>query len=486
MNFKFLFLVMLLVLPPALSNSEERVSWLSVAEEIEDRLEESRASYEEGRSSEAKGMVTDAYFEVFEGKGMETSVSLLRSRERKTELESMFSGIRGAMGAGASPSDIKERIDKLVAALKEDAVKMDRKAEGKKGASPIQLFIDSFIIIVREGFEAILIISALVAYLAKTGHGDKVRRIYLGAVLALLASVATAIILNTIFSVSGPAREGMEGITMLMATAVLFYVSYWLISKAEVGRWQRFIKGKMEAALSGRSLFALSSAAFLAVYREGAETILFYQALLSGSGEGGTAIIMYGFAAGGIILAFVYLAIKYMSLKVPLGPFFALTSILLYYLAFSFAGKGILELQEAAWVSATPVNFPTIHILGIYPTVEGLTLQGLLFAAAIGAGLYTLFSIDRERKAVIGDVSHIGMDIKALHDLLEHIKMDVQASKASWEPLRSAEVAEIQEIKEHMDSLDLKTHEVIEHLTELEKGLTDIFGELEKGMEKGK
>ncbi|MEK7850325.1 MAG: FTR1 family protein, partial [Deltaproteobacteria bacterium] len=314
---------------------------------------------------------------------------------------------------------------------------------------------------------------------------DKKKRIYLGAILAIIASIVTAVIMNVLITVSGPAREGMEGATMLTATAVLFYVSYWLISKAEVGRWQRFIKSKIEASLSKRSVFALSSAAFLAVYREGAETILFYQALHSSAGEGGTAVVMYGFVAGAATLSLIYLAIKYLSIKIPLGPFFAMTSILLYYLAFSFAGRGILEIQEAGWVSTTQIAFPTIHFLGIYPSIEGLILQGLLLVAAVGAGLYTLFSIDRGRKAVIGDVSHIGRDIKALHDLLEHIKKDVQAGKKSLEPFKGAEVVEIQEIKEHIDSLDLKAHEVIEHLTELEKGLTDIFGELEKEMGKG-
>lgn len=486
MNFKFLIMALFLILYPSMSYPGE-TNWVSVADEVGNKLKEGQASYEAGDSAGAKGKSTDAYFEVFEGKGMETAVKLKISENRGYELESMFGDIRKGIDRKISLSEMATMVDSLANALRDDAVKMDMAAaKSKGGASPFHLFFDSFIIIVREGFEAILIISALVAYLAKTGHGDKKKKIYLGAILAILASIVTAVIMNALFTVSGPAREGMEGATMLTATAVLFYVSYWLISKAEVGRWQRFIKSKVEASLSGRSVFALSSAAFLAVYREGAETILFYQALHASAGEGGTAVVVYGFVAGATILAFIYLAISYMSLKIPLGPFFALTSILLYYLAFSFAGRGILEIQEAGWVSTTPLRFPTIHFLGIYPSLEGLILQGLLLAAALGAGLYTLFSIDRGKKAVIGDVSHIARDIKALHDLLEHIKIDIQAGKESWEPLKLAEVVEIQEIKEHLDSLDLKTHEVIEHLSELEKGLTDIFSELEKGIGKSK
>lgn len=385
-------MALVLVLSPSMSYPSE-TNWVSVADEVGNKLKEGHALYEAGNPAGAKGKVTDAYFEVFEGKGMETEVKLRISEKRGYELESMFSEIRKGIDRKVPLSELSALVDSLVYNLRDDAGKMDMDAaKTKEKASPIHLFFDSFIIIIREGFEAILIISALIAYLVKTGHGDKKKRIYLGAILAIIASIVTAVIMNAILTVSGPAREGMEGATMLTATAVLFYVSYWLISKAEVGRWQRFIKSKIEASLSGRSLFALSSAAFLAVYREGAETILFYQALHSSAGEGGTAVVMYGFVAGAATLSLIYLAIKYLSIKVPLGPFFAMTSILLYYLAFSFAGRGILEIQEAGWVSTTQIAFPTIHFLGIYPSIEGLILQGLLLLAAVGAGLYTFFS----------------------------------------------------------------------------------------------
>lgn len=391
MNFKFLAMALVLILSPSMSYPSE-TNWVSVADEVGNKLKEGQALYETGDMPGAKGKVTDAYFEIFEGKGMETEVKLRISEKRGYELESMFSEIRKGIDRKTSLAELAGITDTLIKALKDDAGKMDMDAaKTKDKASPIHLFFDSFIIIVREGFEAILIISALIAYLVKTGHGDKKKRIYLGAILAIIASIVTAVIMNAILTVSGPAREGMEGATMLTATAVLFYVSYWLISKAEVGRWQRFIKSKIEASLSGRSLFALSSAAFLAVYREGAETILFYQALHSSAGEGGTAVVMYGFVAGAASLSLIYLAIKYLSIKIPLGPFFAMTSILLYYLAFSFAGRGILEIQEAGWVSTTQIAFPTIHFLGIYPSIEGLILQGLLLIAAMGGGIYTFF-----------------------------------------------------------------------------------------------
>ena len=114
-------------------------------------------------------------------------------------------------------------MNALVADLKKDALFLDKSSEkDQKNGSPLTLLFDSLIIILREGFEAILIIGALAAYLAKSGHPDKVGKIYLGAVIALVASILTAIILNSVIAISGATREAMEGMTMLLATAVLF------------------------------------------------------------------------------------------------------------------------------------------------------------------------------------------------------------------------------------------------------------------------
>lgn len=362
----------------------------AAAQEIEKRLTEAAALLEAGNAAAAKGKVADAYFEVFEGSGMETAVKLRSSEKRALELEAMFGDLRQAVGSRAPAQEVAAKTAGLVKALKGEAGKLDRVAGSKDTTTPLKLFLDSFLIIVREGFEAILVISALIAYLIKAGHGALKRRIHLGALVALPASAVTAVALGTLMASSGAAREGLEGITMLTATAVLFYVSYWLISKAEAGRWHGFIKGRVNESLGKGNVMALSFAAFLAVYREGAETILFYQALMSGAGEGGTATVAYGFVAGSAALLVIYILMRFVSLKVPTGPFFAVTGALLYYLAFSFAGRGVVELQEAGWVSASAAVFPTIHLLGIYPTLEGLALQGLLLVAAAGAGIYAL------------------------------------------------------------------------------------------------
>lgn len=387
--FKRIILMAFLFAPLMCSTSfAGDMSWTKVADEIEAVLHTATEAYAQGRAAEAKAAVSGAYFDLFEGSGMETAVSVHISDKRKAELEGMFGAVRSAMAAGKPRDYVDSGIKKLSSALHEDAARLSAKGGAKQ--SPWSLFFNSFLIILREGFEAILVIGALTAYLAKTGHKDKVRAVYRGALLALGASLVTAVLFQTVITISGAAAEAVEGATMLVATAVLFYVSYWLISKAESARWQNYIKSKVESSIARSNVFALAFAAFLAVYREGAETVLFYQALYSSAG-GDSSSILAGFVLGSVVLAVVFLAIKYGSLRVPLGPFFAVTSALLYYLAFSFAGRGVVELQEAGLVGATIVEkFPAIPFFGIYPNLEGLVLQSVLLVAALAALTYSL------------------------------------------------------------------------------------------------
>ena len=362
--------------------------WAQVADEIQTELDSSVEAYKEGRAKEAKATVSNAYFNLFEASGMEGAVSVHISDKRKTEVEGLFGAMRGAIAKGKPLVEVTKKKELLVAAVKYDAWKLNEVSS----TSTYSLIFNSFMIILREGFEAILIISALTAYLVKTGHKEKVKVIYAGAVLALIASVLSAVLLNTIFKISGAAQEALEGVTMLTATVVLFYVSYWLITKVEVKRWHHYIKSKIKDSLGRGNVMTLGFAAFLAVFREGAETILFYQALYSTS-DGNSQAILTGFIPGCIVLVAIFFIFKYASVRIPIAPFFAATSALLYYLAFSFAGKGVLELQEAGWISVSFIDgFPSINLLGIYPTWEGVILQSTLIVALFATFGYMIIS----------------------------------------------------------------------------------------------
>jgi high-affinity iron transporter len=259
--------------------------------------------------------------------------------------------------------------------------------------SRANLLVSSFLLLVREGFEAILIIAALMTFLTRAGAPERRRDVARGAGVAVLASIVTAVLFELLVDTGTGQREAFEGFTMLAATVVLFYVSYWLLSKIGADKWNTFLKSKMQAALSSGSAFALASVAFLAVYREGMETILFYKALLASGGVGGAGAVVGGIVIGSVVLIGLYIAILRLGLRLPMKPFFAVTGALLYYMAFVFAGKGIAELQEGRIVGTTVVpalQWLRVPVLGIYPTVQSLSLQGVLVICAIVAAFLTL------------------------------------------------------------------------------------------------
>ena len=320
-----------------------------------------------GKQAEAGDRAFDAYiaFEPLETPARAKKPGLVTTMERH------FADFKGAVKrndiAGA-----KESRDAIADGLPE-VVDVTQRPSGAWEA-----FLQSLLIIVREGFEAILVVGAVVAFLIKMGHRERLKSIWVGITLGILASFATAIILSTLLSAIPASRDIVEGITMLIAVAVLFSVSYWLISRVEAVKWQQFIKQKVTVALDQGGGKALALVAFLAVYREGAETALFYQALFNEGPNVGVPLAL-GIVAGFALLAVIFTLFYRYGVRIPMRPFFTVTSILLYYMAFVFAGKGIRELQEGNVVRITLVHgFPHVDAMGIYPSVESLTAQGLL------------------------------------------------------------------------------------------------------------
>jgi len=303
-----------------------------------------------------------------------------------SELEAAFDALRTHVRRG-DPPELAAIRQRLLAGLEHaERVIVDR-------PSAMGLFVSSFFLLVREGFEAILIVAALMTFLAKAGAPEQRRHVARGAWIAVLASLLTWALVELLFQVTPGQRGAIEGFTMLLAAAVLFYVSYWLLSKIEAAKWTAFVKGKMESALSSGSGLALTAVAFLAVYREGFETILFYKALFSSAGSGGTVSVLAGIAAGAVGLVAVYVVINQLGLRVAMKPFFAVTGVMLYYMAFVFAGKGVAELQEGGVVGLTVVEgVPRIPVLGIYPTLESLALQALLLILAVVALVWMMRS----------------------------------------------------------------------------------------------
>jgi high-affinity iron transporter len=357
---------------------------IAVAADIAQRGDAAISRYEPDKGMETADVFSDIYFDVFEGSGMEAVIGL-NDPGSKSELESLFSGVIGLASKARPHAEVLQAWEKLRTGIETAALDI----AGKDSEGFWTVLLQSFLILLREGFEAILVITALITYLKRQGEDDKLPYIYHGVTWALVASVLTAGVLSVVFEVSGTVQEALEGMTMLLAAGVLFYVSYWLISKREAARWQAYIRTKMNKALSRGSTLALGFAAFLAVYREGAETVLFYQAM-AGQADGRYGAIVVGFLLALLALGSVYWLMRAASFRLPIGLFFTLTAGLLYYLAISFAGSGVLELQAAGWVGITPLEWvPRIPWLGLYPSLETVLAQlVLLVPLPIALGLW--------------------------------------------------------------------------------------------------
>ncbi len=248
----------------------------------------------------------------------------------------------------------------------------------------IPYFLYALGIIVREGLEAILVIIALAAGTRNVEGQDRSRDVYGGALLAVIASVALAWAVNHV--IGDDASDTLEGGFQFLAAATLFYVSSWLTSKAQADKWIRFIADKVESARhSSIPSLALGLTAFLAVIREGGETIVFFQALTAGATLAAERhAVMLGIAVGALGLAIIFWVLTRAAYRIPLGSLFTVTSLMLYALAVVFIGQGVASWQEAGVMGATFVDhFPQIPALGMFPTVQSIGAQLILIVVAM-------------------------------------------------------------------------------------------------------
>ncbi|HSD10796.1 MAG TPA: FTR1 family protein [Candidatus Binatia bacterium] len=340
----------------------------------------------------AKQGAADAFFE-FEGSALDRDLAA-RDPALYRQLEGEWMRLLAVMDGGRSEAEVRAQGERVLALLERGA-----KAADAGGGS---VFVDSLLIILREGFEAILIVSALAAYLMRIGEGSRVPYLYGGAALAVVASFVLWIAARSILVLSGGDREALEGATILLATGVLFWVSYWLVSKAEADRWQEFVKRRVERAVGRGALFGLAFLSFVVVFREGLETVLFYEAVAARTRDASDqSLLVAGFFAGCAALTALYVAFQKVGPRIPMRSFFNVTGGLLYFMAFRFAGAGVRELQEAGILAQTPLELAPdsralSQWLGVFPYLEPLALQGVLVILA----LFALLQTWRRRRAV--------------------------------------------------------------------------------------
>ena len=386
---KFFYVVLVTLIFLSCQSADAAPKWQELANQIEITVNEAVEIYKTGDGRAAKEKINDAYYGIYEKEGMEGALRVTVSSKAVGITEYQFYKVKKAMLAGAPLEEVQDEAALLIEMVNENVAEMEG-AHGSQGGWAS--FIPAFLILIREGLEAILVLVAIIAYLKKSGNEKHLDTVYNAMIAAIIASFVTAYLFATIFesTAAGAGREILEGATALFAVVVLLATSAWLGSKSDAKVWKKYIQDMVDKSLTSGKAKALAFAAFLAVYREGAEVILFYQALFNNSATD-VDMIWYGFAAGCVVIAILFFALQYGVLKIELRPFFIFTSILMYLLAITFAGGGIRELQEGGVFGQTPIEslpIPTIDVLGIYPTVETFGVQVALLIIGVAMLLY--------------------------------------------------------------------------------------------------
>ena len=392
-------------------------TWSDVASEMNVILDKAYKAAISGKGAEGSSLVNNAYYQYYEKLGFEKNVMNAISGDRVSQVEYQFKMTRKTMRDGGSQKEIKKLVDDLKSWLVEDAATLDGGATGN--VNSFTKFITSsvgqaFLILIREGLEALLVVAAVIAYLVKSGNKRFTKFIYLGVLAGLAGSGLIAVLFTFLFGGSGPIQEISEGVCALIAMAMLLWTSNWMLNKSSVEAWNRYIRNKTEAAVASAQskmeagegvsfgmVVSLAMLSFLAVFREGAETVIFYESIYSMSQD--SRGMWIGGIAAAVVLLVIFFVLRFTSVKIPIGPFFLVTSILMAVLVVIFAGGGIHALIEGDLIEGTYLsNVPTNDWIGLYPYVECLVAQALAAIAVI-----TLFVVGfvKKRKLKISDIS---------------------------------------------------------------------------------
>jgi len=373
-------------------------TWSEVASEMTVILDQAYEAAAAGKGDEGATLVNNAYYQYYEKLGFEKNVMNAISGDRVSQVEYQFKMTRKTMRDGGSDKEIKQLVDDLKSWLVKDAAILDGGASGNVNGFT-KLVTSSagqaFLILIREGLEALLVVAAVIAYLVKSGNKRFTKWIYLGVVAGLAGSGLVAVLFTFLFGGSGPIQEISEGVCALIATLMLLWTSNWMLNKSSVEAWNNYIRNKTEAAVAGAQskvesgqglglgmIASLAMLSFLAVFREGAETVIFYESIYSMS-QDAHGMWVGGLAAAAVLIV-IFLILRFTSVKIPINPFFLITSIVMAALVVIFAGGGIHALIEGDLIEGTYLStVPTNDWIGLYPYVETITAQVIAAIAVV-------------------------------------------------------------------------------------------------------
>ena len=447
-------------------------TWNDVADAIDICIAYGLAAFEDGDMDAAYNYINDGYYGWYEVTGMERVVQSYVSGARVNVIEMQFSAAKSVAKKGGTLEEFQEECITLSQEIHDDANTLDgvsgddddeessdeesdeASETDSAAAAKTATFIGCFSIIIREGLEAILVVAGIIAYLRKMsetgvaqGNTKKtIRFCYLGVIVAIALSFVMAWIINMLKNASaasgGASQEMIEGIAALLAVCVLFYVSNWMLSKSETDAWTAYLQDKTASAVNGGSMAALIFTVFLAVFREGAEVVLFYQAYLE---EEYMAQVWLGLILGAVVLAVIWFIIKFLSVTIPIKPFFTATSVLMSLMCISFLGAGIKELIEANWFTSTSPDWlqwipytDFLDVLGIYPILQTLIPQLILLVVIVilyiiqirkNRKIHRAAEARRAEEAAIAAAEKAAAQQKALTDFVKGIVQEVLAQQ---------------------------------------------------------
>jgi high-affinity iron transporter len=360
-------------------------------------LTQSLATFKAGDREKAYKEARSAYLDHFEY----VEIPLrLRNPNLVLDAEFEFANLRDTIRDGGSLREVRTSVRKI----RNQLTDVDRELTSKGIAAPALAFGFSFSILFREGIEAVLLIAILLGSLAAGAASNYKRPLAWGVAAAFGATLLTWLLTTLVIDIAPVNRELMEAITAFVAVIVLVIVSFWLVARLEQKRRMEFMRARVAAALTAGSAVAFAGLGFTAVYREGFETVLFYQAL-SLFAEGLGVWVILGAATAAAALVGVGYAVLGLGKKLPLKPLLITGASILLLLSVAFVGNAIRSLQGADALVATPVGdwarLPVFvaELTGIHPTQEGLIVQAaMLLVYALGAAYVFAWQPARRRR----------------------------------------------------------------------------------------
>ncbi|HET9010141.1 MAG TPA: FTR1 family protein [Nitrosarchaeum sp.] len=367
---------------------------------IREKLEETLLHYSNGNIQSAHASARSAYLDSYEF--VEIPLRAI-DPDFTLEVEYQFATLRNLIKEEAPQEEIQE----VIVGIRRNLDESERIVTGTGEIAPAIAFTSSFAVIFREGLESVLILGAVLTYLEASRNTKFKPYVYYGIVLAIAATAVTWFVASYIVDISGASRELVEAVAALSATAVLFYVSFWILNKIEHKKWMEFVKAKVwqAGATGGFMVFVMLS--FFTVYREGFETVLFYQAMF-GFARYMELFVGLGFVVGIVSLLGLFFIMRKLGKRLPLRVLFGLTMGIGAYLSIAFLGNAIRELQILDVIPYTSMIgiIPRLDInmaamTGIYPTLETLVGQLILLGVYLLAASYVLIVKPRKEQKLV-------------------------------------------------------------------------------------